>query len=102
MRTAGVRSGSTFGAKARRVVGESPDAVLLSTEAHPTRGEFVAIDLSDLLLLSPDEQVGRWREHRPEISVSPQALQTSPPSLAVDDLAGCLAEYRWREGFVSR
>jgi len=48
-------------------------AVLLSTEAHPTRGEFVAIDLSDLLLLSPDEQVGRWREHRPEISVGPGA-----------------------------
>ena len=55
------------------VVGESPDAVLLSTEAHPTRGEFVAIDLGELLLLSPDEQVGRWREHRPEISVSPGA-----------------------------
>jgi len=55
------------------VVGESPDAVLLSTEAHPTRGEFVAIDLGDILLLSPDEQVGRWREHRPEISVSPGA-----------------------------
>ena len=55
------------------VVGESPDAVLLSTEAHPTRGEFVAIDLGELLLLSPDDQVGRWREHRPEISVSPGA-----------------------------
>ena len=55
------------------VVGESPDAVLLSTEAHPTRGEFVAIDLGDILLPSPDEQVGRWREHRPEISVGPGA-----------------------------
>jgi hypothetical protein len=55
------------------VVGESSDAVLLSTDAHPTRGEFVAIDLSDVLLLSPDEQVGRWREHRPEISVGPGA-----------------------------
>jgi hypothetical protein len=55
------------------VVGESPDAVLLSTEAQPTRGEFVAIDLGDLLLLSLDEQVGRWREHRPEIAVSPGA-----------------------------
>jgi hypothetical protein len=46
-----------------------PDTMLLSTEAHPTRGEFVAIDLGDLLLLSPDEQVGRWREHRPEIAI---------------------------------
>ena len=61
------------------VVGEALDAVLLSTEAHPTRGEFVAIDLGDLLLLSPDEQVGRWREHRPEIAIDDVGIRGDMP-----------------------